>query len=87
MAPSHHLGFHQCDHQKGVYFDGHEQEDVVTYQQEFLDQLASLDETMITPTRPMPAVADGERRLLTMNQQFVQMLIRLGFGTIDNHRY
>ena len=20
----HHLGFHQCDHQKGVYFDGHE---------------------------------------------------------------
>ena len=56
----HQLGFHQCDHQKGVYFDGHEQDDVVTYRQEFLDRLESLDETTITPAHPMPAVADGE---------------------------
>ena len=60
----HHLGFHPCDHQKGVYFDGHEREDVVTYRQKFLDQLGSLDETTITPMHPMPAVADGERRYL-----------------------
>ena len=60
----HHLGFHQCDYQKGVYFDGHERDDVVTYRQEFLDRLASLDKTTITPTRPMPVVAEGERRYL-----------------------
>ena len=60
----HQLGFHQCDHQKGVYFDGHERDDVVTYRQEFLDRLESLDETTITPAHPMPAVADGERRYL-----------------------
>ena len=60
----HHLGFDQCDHQKGVYFDGHEREDVVAYRQDFLDQLTSLDETTITPTHPMPAIADGEKRYL-----------------------
>ena len=54
----HHLGFHHCDHQKGVYFDGDEQEDVVTYRQDFLDQLASLE----TTTHPMLAIADGEKR-------------------------
>ena len=60
----HHLGFHQCDHQKGVCFDGHERDDVVTYRQEFLDQLASLDETTITPMHPMPVVVEGEKRYL-----------------------
>ena len=27
----HHLGFNMCDHQKGVYFDGHERDDDVQY--------------------------------------------------------
>ena len=60
----HHLGFHQCNHQNSVYFDGHERDDVVTYRQEFLDQLAFLDKTTITSTCPIPVVAEGERRYL-----------------------
>ena len=38
----HHLDFNQCDHQKGVYFDGHERDDVTAYRQQFLDRLSTL---------------------------------------------
>ena len=35
----HELGFARVHHQKGVYFDGHDREDVVCYRNEFLASL------------------------------------------------
>ena len=60
----HHLGFSMCDHQKGVYFDGHERDDVVRYRTDFLDKLSKLDETTITPSQPSPCVEEGEKRYI-----------------------
>ena len=57
----HHLGFNISNHQKGVFFDGHEREDVVVYRSDFLEKLAKLDETTITPAQQSPCVADGEQ--------------------------
>ena len=48
------MGFNQCDHQKGVYFDGHEHDDVIAYCQDLL----------IKPTCPMPVVVDAGKRYL-----------------------
>ena len=48
----HHLGFSQKGHHKGVYFDGHERDDVESCQQ-FLDGLLVLDEkTRTCDTKP-----------------------------------
>ena len=33
------LGFNQVDHQKGVFFDGHERDDVILYRCELMDKL------------------------------------------------
>ena len=52
------------DHQKGVFFDGHDREDVVLYHNELLKQLAKLDEMTITPSTPCPSLADGEKKYL-----------------------
>ena len=60
----HHLGFNMCDHQKGVFFDGHDREDVTSYRKELLDKLGGLDETTITPTCPSPPLVDGERKYI-----------------------
>ena len=57
----HHFGFDMSNHQKGVFFDGHDREDVVSYHKELLEQLAKLDETTITPSTPSPSVVDGEK--------------------------
>ena len=46
----HYLGFNMSDHQKGIFFDGHDREDIVIYRNELLKQLAKLDETTITPS-------------------------------------
>ena len=43
----HVLGFKQVNHQKGVYFDGHERDDVVAYRKQFLDKLTELDRRCI----------------------------------------
>lgn len=40
----HSLGFSQKGHHKGVYFDGHERDDVVESRQQFLDRLVVLDD-------------------------------------------
>ena len=58
----HYLGFNMIDHQKGVFFDGHDQEDVA-YRQDLLAQLEKLDETTITPSTPCPSVINGEKYL------------------------
>ena len=61
--------------QKGVFFDGHEREDVV-YRSDFLEKLAKLDETTITPAQQSPCVADGE-----------QLYIRVVHSNADQTRF
>lgn len=41
------LGFSQVHHQKGVYFDGHDRDDVVQYRKDFLAKLERLDEKSV----------------------------------------
>ena len=55
-----HLVFSICNHQKGVFLDGHEREDIVVYGTDFLEKLVKLDKTTITPAQQSPCVADGE---------------------------
>ena len=43
----HTLGFKQVTHTKGVYFDGHEREDVVAYRKTFVEKLSNLDRRCI----------------------------------------
>ena len=57
-------GFNMCNHQKGVFFDGREREDVTSYRKEFLKKLEKFDETTITPSQPTPCTTDGEKRYL-----------------------
>ena len=67
----HHLGFNISNHQKGVFFDGHEREDVVVYRSDFLEKLAKLDETTITPAQQSPCVADGEQLYIRVVHDFL----------------
>ena len=60
----HFLGFNMSDHQKGVFFDGHDREDVVEYRKDLLARLEKLDETTITPSTPCPSVVDGENKYI-----------------------
>ena len=48
------------DHQKAVFFDSHDREDVIAYRRD-LGQLERLDETTITPSTPCPSVVDAEK--------------------------
>ena len=60
----HHLGFSIYNHQKGVFFDGHERDDVTAYRVELLEKLAKLDETTITPSQPCPNTVDTEKQYI-----------------------
>ena len=60
----HFLGFNMSDHQKGVFFDGHDREDVVEYRKDLLARLEKLDEATITPSTPCPSVVDGENKYI-----------------------
>ena len=42
----HHFGFMYKRYQKGIYVDGHERPDVVTYRNEFLEQVAEFEPLM-----------------------------------------
>ena len=42
------LGFSRVQHQKGVYFDGHDRDDVVEYRKVFLGRLSDLDRKLLT---------------------------------------
>ena len=42
------LGFSRVQHQKGVYFDGHDREDVVLYRNIFLTTMEDLDKKSLT---------------------------------------
>ena len=60
----HTLGFSQRHHYKGVFFDGHEREDVVTYRKEFLDRLQELDRKTIMSDGMCPELEEGEKPLI-----------------------
>ena len=82
----HHLGFNMSDHQKGVFFDGHDREDVIAYRRDLLDQL---DETTITPSTPCPSVVNAEKyiRIYRDESTFYANADQTRFGMMDNHKY
>ena len=53
----------QVNHTKGVYFDGHEREDVVNYRTEFLDKVEELDRKCIYEGHT-PRLFEGEKPLI-----------------------
>ena len=65
----HNLGFSQLHHQKGVYFDGHDREDVVEYRNEFLTKLAELDKKIITCDGPALTLPEGDRPIIRVMQE------------------
>ena len=62
----HILGFKQINHQKGVYFDGHEREDVVEYRQKFTDRLHDLNRRCDYDGH-VPNLAEGEKPLIIIH--------------------
>ena len=61
------LGFKKVNHTKGVYFDGHEREDVVSYRTEFLDKLEELDRRCIVYDGHVPRLFEGEKPLICIH--------------------
>ena len=58
------LGFSHVHHQKGVYFDEHERNDVVDYRNEFLQTMNELDKISITCDGNTPELNNGEKPLI-----------------------
>ena len=54
----HRLGFNRFHHQKGVYFGGHDREDVVAYREKFL-KMMDLDRESLTCTGNIPTFSPG----------------------------
>ena len=55
------LGFERIHHQKGVYFDRHDREDVVKYRNEFLEKMVELDRKSLTCDGTTPQLDRGEK--------------------------
>ena len=55
------LGFSRVHHQKGVHFDGHDRDDVISYRNNFL---AEWDKKSLTCTGAIPELAAGESHIL-----------------------
>lgn len=60
----HELGFSRVHHQKGVYFDGHDRQDVTAYRNSFLARMAEYDKRSITFDGIVPQLQEGERPLI-----------------------
>ena len=58
------LGFSRTHHQKGVYFDGHDREDVVQERNVFLQDMLKYDKLSITSDNPDPQVSDGQKQII-----------------------
>ena len=59
------LGFSRLHHQKGVYFDGHDREDVVAYRHSYLTKMDELDKTSLTCyDNTPPELEPGQRPLI-----------------------
>ena len=59
------LGFSPRNHKKGVFFDGHERDDVTTSRStlHFLDTLLQLDQRTITPNGSVPVLQPGQKAI------------------------
>ena len=62
----HDLGFSQKCHKKGVYFDGHERDDVVEHRKEFVAEMNELERRCIYNGH-LPVLQDGERPLIMIH--------------------
>ena len=60
----HSFGFSQVHHQKGVYFDGHERQDVIQHRREFVSTLFELDKITITADNLHPVCPANVRPLI-----------------------
>ena len=60
------LGFSQKYHKKGVYFDGHERQDVVDYREQFVKQLHQLDRRCIYDGHE-PELLEGEKPVIQIH--------------------
>ena len=58
------LGFTRVQHQKGVYFDGHDRDDVVLYRNKFLTTMEQLDKKSLTCDNTTPQLDEGEKPLI-----------------------
>ena len=58
------LGFSRVHHQKGVYFDGHEREDVIACRDDFLMKMTELDKKSISVNGSVPQVSLTEKPLI-----------------------
>jgi hypothetical protein len=63
------LGYQFGEYRKGMYFDGHEREDVVAYRTKFLEEMKELERRMVryegeTMEPIPPALGTGERELI-----------------------
>ena len=62
----HTLGFKQVNHTKGVYFDGHERDDVVAYHKTFVNKLSELDRRCLYDGHD-PDLLPGEKPLIVVH--------------------
>ena len=62
----HTLGFKQVNHTKGVYFDGHERDDVVAYRKTFVNKLSELDRRCLYDGHD-PDLLPGEKPLIVVH--------------------
>ena len=62
----HTLGFKQVNHHKGVYFDGHERDDVVEYRAKFVETLGNLDRRFDFDEH-VPNLREGEKPLVLIH--------------------
>ena len=60
----HELGFSRVHHQKGVYFDGHDRQDVATYRDIFLAKMAEYDKKSINFDGNVPQLQEGDQPLI-----------------------
>ena len=60
----HQLGFSRIHHQKGVYFDGHVQADVVVCRNEFLERMNDFNAVSLTCLGDQPELSPGEKPLI-----------------------
>ena len=62
----HRLGFSQKNHHKGVYFDGHERDDVVEYRRTFVEALKKVDDRCIYEGHD-PRLQIGQKPLIMIH--------------------
>ena len=60
----HRLGFSRKHHQKGVYFDGHDRDNVVVNINKFLECMKELDKKTLVPGKACPVLGPNERPLI-----------------------